>query len=253
MSDDERFHASLVALNRLIRGGAFPGETREVAGWLLTDAGTGLASLNQAFVIDPALAAASLSLVERWFDGRADGFRAILRDSADAPVIAAATSRGYAAVRSQPLMAAKQPLPQYEIPAGFVAAPVQSAQDIRDYLGVREPSPSRPSDETEGEFIAAVMATGRFRYFVARHGNRPVATASAALAEDVVHVSNVWVADDARRKGLGAAMTALAAAAFDGTGWAALEASAMGEPVYRRMGFEERYRYVQMSQPDEPG
>lgn len=247
MNLDERFHRSLLDLNRLIRGGAFPGETSDQRGWLLADSGTGLAQLNQAFVVDPAAAEGQLPLVERWYEGRSDGFRIILCDPADACVRSAAAARGYVVNRSQPLMSARLPLAEFAFPAGYQPDLVLSARDIHDYLSVREPSSSRPADETEGEFIAAVIATGRFSYFVAREGGGALATASSAFADGVVHVSNVWVKDEARRQGLGAAMTAMAAAAFPEAEWAALEASAMGEPVYRRMGFAERYRYVQMT------
>ncbi len=197
----------------------------------------------------PTEAARGLDLVEDWFEGRSDGFRIILRDPTDSAVLAAATARGYAVARSQPVMVAEMPLAEFALPGGVRMTTVKTPQDIRDYLSVRGMQANRPPDETEGEFIAAVIATGRFAYFVAHDAERPIATASSAFARRVVHVSNVWVAEDVRRRGLGAAMTAVAAAAFPDAEWAALEASAMGEPVYRRMGFEERYRYVQLTPP----
>lgn len=249
MSDDERFHASLLVLNRLIRGGGFPGETATLSGWLLADSGTGIAALNLAFVELPAEAARALQRVEDWFVGRSKGFRVILRDPTDDAVLASATARGYAVARSQPVMVARLPLAAFALPGGVRITTVKTPQDIRDYLSVRGIQANRPPEETEGEFIAAVIATGRFAYFVAYDRDRAVATASSAFADGIVHVSNVWVAEDARRRGCGATMTALAAAAFPGAEWASLEASAMGEPVYRRMGFEERYRYVQLTPP----
>lgn len=249
MNHDERFHASLLALNRSIRGGGFPGEAAEITGWLLADSGTGIAAVNLAFVVHPGKAAHGLERVEQWFGGRSDGFRAIVRDPMDDAVLTVALARGYNVARSQPVMAARLPLARFALPDGVRASSVETPQDIRDYLSVREASSNRPPDATEGEFIGAVIATGKFDYFIARGDERAIATASSAFADGVVHVSNVWVAEPARKRGLGAAMTALAAAAFPAAEWAVLEASPMGEPIYQRMGFEERYRYVQMTPP----
>ena len=75
--------------------------------------------------------------------------------------------------------------------------------------------------------------------------DRPVACASAWMAEDVGMVG--WVASlpDARRRGLAAACTVrvtnhLLQAGFD---LVSLQASPMGESIYRRLGYEEIFSY----------
>ena len=76
-------------------------------------------------------------------------------------------------------------------------------------------------------------------------GGEPVACASVFLAEGVGMICWVGSLPAARGRGLAAACTAWATnRAFDlGADAAALQASVMGEPVYRRMGYEEAYAY----------
>jgi predicted acetyltransferase len=68
----------------------------------------------------------------------------------------------------------------------------------------------------------------------------PAATAVCVVAEGLAGIYAVTVQEHARRRGAGTAMTwaAVAAAARAGVQRAVLQASPMGEPVYRRMGFE---------------
>jgi GNAT superfamily N-acetyltransferase len=67
----------------------------------------------------------------------------------------------------------------------------------------------------------------------------PVATSAVVVAERVAGIYMVGTAPKARRRGYGAAMTwaAIDAGRADGADTAALNATAMGRPVYERMGF----------------
>jgi GNAT superfamily N-acetyltransferase len=75
---------------------------------------------------------------------------------------------------------------------------------------------------------------------------RPVARAMAVVRDSVVGVHNVYVPPSLRRLGYGAAITAATVDVGRGMGATAacLEATEMGAPVYRRMGFVHRYDYV---------
>ncbi|HVF03479.1 MAG TPA: GNAT family N-acetyltransferase [Frankiaceae bacterium] len=68
----------------------------------------------------------------------------------------------------------------------------------------------------------------------------PVATSVCAVAEGMAGIYAVTAHEPVRRRGIGAALTwaAVAAGARLGAPLAALQASELGEPVYRRMGFE---------------
>lgn len=79
----------------------------------------------------------------------------------------------------------------------------------------------------------------------------PVATSVAIRSENAVGVYAVGTAESARRRGIGTAMTWAAIEA--GRAWGAkaaiLQASEMGEPVYRAMGFRTVAGYVSYDEP----
>jgi len=81
--------------------------------------------------------------------------------------------------------------------------------------------------------------------------DEPVACSFAIRSAEVVGVYAVGTSAVARRRGIATAMTWAAVEA--GRDWACaaatLQASAMGEPVYRAMGFETVARYVTWEEP----
>jgi ribosomal protein S18 acetylase RimI-like enzyme len=89
---------------------------------------------------------------------------------------------------------------------------------------------------------------------VARIDQRPVACASVYLAGGVGFVGWVAALPDARGQGLAAACTVLATnRAFElGADVASLQASSMGESIYRRLGYEELFAYRLLGAMPEP-
>jgi GNAT superfamily N-acetyltransferase len=92
---------------------------------------------------------------------------------------------------------------------------------------------------------AAMRLEGHF-LLVGYVEGEPVARSMAVVRDGVVGVHNVYVPPSRRRMGYGGAITT---ATVDlgremGATAACLEATEMGAPVYRRMGFVHRYDYV---------
>jgi len=92
--------------------------------------------------------------------------------------------------------------------------------------------------------LAAAVGYGAdrpWRRFVGSIDGRPVGSAGLMITERVAGVYNVATVPDARRLGMGAAMTAAALREGLARGYevAVLGASARGYGVYRRMGFVE--------------
>jgi GNAT superfamily N-acetyltransferase len=96
-----------------------------------------------------------------------------------------------------------------------------------------------------------VLLTPGAAAFVARLDGEPVAASMVLFDSDVAEVGFVATKASARGRGLGTLITATAARhGFDhGAPLVVLQASAMGEPVYRRMGFVELMRYRRYDSP----
>jgi GNAT superfamily N-acetyltransferase len=98
----------------------------------------------------------------------------------------------------------------------------------------------------EAEWVGSVYKTvglgdfSPFRHFIALLDDKPVGTASLFLDGTTAGIYFVMTAPEARRRGIGAAITlhALRVARSLGYRVGVLGASEMGEPVYRRLGFE---------------
>ncbi len=82
----------------------------------------------------------------------------------------------------------------------------------------------------------------------------PVARSMAVTHEGAVGIHNVYVAPSQRRKGLGVALTAAAIEAGRAMGATAacLEATALGLPLYRQMGFQRVDDYIVMGRDGPP-
>ena len=83
-------------------------------------------------------------------------------------------------------------------------------------------------------------------YYLARLEEKDVCTAIGYTVDDTVGIFNVATPPEFRRRGYGSIITAYAVqAGFDaGADFAYLQSSAMGESVYRRLGFRHVSTYT---------
>lgn len=127
--------------------------------------------------------------------------------------------------------------------------PVEDLADAARYWEICDaayPSLGFPEGLFEATYSPEqLLQSQRVRAWLAYDGGRPVACASLWMAGGVGMVGWVAARPEARGRGFAAACTATVTnrALEMGADVVSLQASPMGEPVYRRLGFEELFSY----------
>jgi GNAT superfamily N-acetyltransferase len=219
---------------------------------------------NAAFRIDDGLDPDELIGRARDFFGpRGRGFAVWARVGApeDRGLIEAAERAGLRSVYEMPEMvlsgdvAAALPAPETELPTGVELRRVTSAEQASQYWRVATESYASVGFPPEifafyenHEYLWADGAAA----FLAHLDGRAAGISMTIVTDGVAGIYWVGATEEARGRGLGRAMTAAAvhAGLEMGAHYASLQASPMGESVYRRMGFETIYDYrLLMSAP----
>ncbi|WP_203898621.1 GNAT family N-acetyltransferase [Virgisporangium aliadipatigenens] len=134
-------------------------------------------------------------------------------------------------------------VPAEEPPPGLTIRQVTSRADLIDYADVCAEAFAIPDDQIGGFVEAEAADRSAYSYnvrFVGRVAGRAVATSALSISHGVAGI--YWVATRAehRGRGIGRAVTtaALLAGRERGLRIGTLQASGLGEPVYRRIGFQ---------------
>ena len=208
-----------------------------------------------AFVLDPRADPHDvLDLAARFFKGLRPAYSVWLADHHDPALERAALDAGLALLgEGDPQMVLQARLPDATPPPGVELREVVDDETREDYLSVLRgsftPAQGTPPEVFDGYFgTVASLHAPNVRTVVAYEQGRPVAGAMVIVSHGVAGVQYVGTVEDARGRGYGELVTRwVGNAGFDlGARVAALQASDMGEPVYRRMGYETvtHYRYV---------
>jgi GNAT superfamily N-acetyltransferase len=239
-----------------------PGATVESGpGWVFA-AGRSVhpAISNAAFRVDDGLDPDRfMSAARAFFDGHGRGFAIWARAGVaeDSDLVDAAAEAGIRPVIEMPEMVLHEPLAAGPALNGIELQRVVSHADARDYWEVGKKAYASlgfPPEvfgyyETHLPLVAENVAA-----FVARLGDRPVGIALTAVSEGVAGIYWVGSTEDVRHRGVGRAVTAAAVdAGFEmGAEVASLQASPMGESLYRKMGFETIFSYRLLLSPPLP-
>ncbi len=232
------------------------------AGWVF---GAGRSShpviSNTAFRVDDGLGPDEfLEPARAFFAARDRGFAVWARGGApeDQDLIGAADEAGFQQVYEMPEMVLDRRAEERPLPDGVELRRVASPADAEDYWRVAASAYAslgfppeifafyENHDGLTADNVAALLA---------HLDGRPAGIAMTIVSHGVAGIYWVGSTEEARGRGLGWAVTAAAVnAGFDlGTEIASLQASPMGEGLYRQMGFETifNYRLLACPRPEE--
>ncbi len=255
-------HLNLIEFSREQARWGVGGAVEESDGVVLVASGSWLPVLcNCGFRGDDRIAPALL--VERsdaFFGARRRGYTIMVRDTAvDDDLRRGCETAGLVAFgEPAPEMACTAPVTEHR-PDGVDIRPVTTAAGVADFAAVCAAAYSTygmPA-ETPAELFSVPERVLDARHVVAvlaSAGDQPVSGALILLSHGIAGVYWVGTVDGARRSGLGRAVTASVTNTAFARGATAvtLQASVMGEPIYRAMGYRSLFRYqnwVRFHQP----
>jgi hypothetical protein len=250
-------HGALVAFSRALTGWGSRGALEESGGVVLCAGGSWIPMVgNSAFRADATLPAAELvRRADEFFGSLGRGYGIKVRDTGqDDDLAAACTAAGLEPFGDgAPQMVLPERLPAAPAVDGVDLRPVDDGDGVRAFAAVNGAAYATygmPAETVADLFDLPdrVLHDPAAQMVVASRGGEPVATAMVYTSEGVATVQWVGTVPGARGLGLGALVTtAVTNLAFDGGATSCtLEASPMGEPVYRALGYETAYRYREL-------
>lgn len=249
---------NLVAFGRAMYGPAQDGEIAERDGLMLYAGATRFpAPFNGAILTGEPEGALSpeeiLARAETFFAERRRRFLVWIRAHADEPLERAARERGYLEIDDTPGMVVERRVAPGAVPAVRRVADAAGVRDFAEVCARGYATYGLRPDAVHASFARPdICLRPDAAAFVAYDGGAPVS--AAMVIADGRAAGLYWVATvpEARGRGLGTACTAAATnAGFDlGAPVVVLQASSMGEPIYRRLGYREVTRYRWLISPE---
>jgi ribosomal protein S18 acetylase RimI-like enzyme len=248
-------HQNMLWADRRVAHLGARGTAENAGSWLLIDPGVDFPLFNMAIAAgrrSDMPGADAIDFAAAWFRDRGlKQFRLVLREHADAALIDAAEELGMAeASEAMPSMALHplEALSPVLAPTDLQIVAVGDEKGLKLYT--KQFSGADPAWADVIKRIGkAAMSLHGFTLLLGTVDGKPVATSMAVVTGDTLGIYNVGVDPRFRRRGFG---EAISRAAIDvgieaGCVRAGLQASEMGLPLYRRMGFRTVETYLSMS------
>ena len=194
---------------------------------------------------EPAPATGAIERIERHYDRIGHGVGLLSRVGPDEDLEAAAGAAGWSSVIELPVMVTTDPIVASEIDSEVTIRAADAQADLDSFREVL--AEGFADDEDERGMVRSVFATSTslappgVRAVLAFDGDRAVGAGAEYRFDDAAVVGWITVLESHRRRGIGAAITAILTndALRDGAGLVSLQASPMGAPVYRAVGFRD--------------
>ncbi len=255
-SEAQLAHRTLVAFDRALTNWGSRGALEEGDGVVLCAGGTWIPVVaNCAFRSDDSLPGDALvARADAFFAGLARGFTVKVRDSGeDEELRRACEGAGLEPFGDAvPEMICRSPLPDPHPIEGVTVRVIDDDAGVRDFITVNAEAYATygmPAEVLADLFdeTARVLGDAAASIVVAHRGDEAVATAMAYESDGVASLQWVGTVPAARTAGLGALVTVAATnlAFAHGASSCSLQASPMGEPVYRSLGYETVYHYAE--------
>jgi GNAT superfamily N-acetyltransferase len=194
---------------------------------------------------DPAPAGGAIDRIARHYAAIGHGVGLLTRAGPDEDLEAAAAAVGWSTVIDLPVMAIAEPIDVAGPGSEVSIRPAAAEADLETFREIL--AEGFADDEDERGMVRSVFATPAslaspgVRAVLAVEDGTAVAAGVEYRFERASVVGWITVLESHRRRGIGAAITAVLTnrALRDGAGLVALQASPMGAPVYRALGFRE--------------
>ena len=185
---------------------------------------------NIAFVLGPMAPERVFALADGFFD--ATGYAIVVESDTAQPIEDAIRAQGWRMDEEEPALVLTPIPPPPPSPPGLTIRPVMTDAELADFMAVSGTGRRWiPSLDAARDPAVALL--------VGYDGDEPVATSRMARHGDVGDINGVVTLPERRQRGFGTAMTwaAITEGARRGCVAMTLTATAMGYPVYLRMGF----------------
>jgi len=199
---------------------------------------------NGLLVIEPAAASDVVEAIN-WVIQSAAPFRARIDTSLGDELLEAPIKAGLEREEWTMPGMVLMPIPAAAEPASGVTTERVVESNYDDFIQATVEC-GMPREIALGAFDLSATASGQVDFFLGRLNGRPAATATLVRTESVAGIYSVSTVDDARRRGLGTAVTwaAVARAKEWGVDAVVLQSSEMGLGVYNAMGFRTVVEYA---------
>lgn len=189
---------------------------------------------------------------EEFFKSRELPFRISFRDGLEKDFLPLLSERGYKENRPETVMTLLDLPDKNVFPGDLDIRRVSGAGELAHFQEIVEKSYSLPGGS--GPFVVTerIVNLPDTEMFVGYADNQPACTSMLIKTGPVAGIYWVATLERFRNRGFGKAVTveSLVAGRNRGCTFASLQASVMGKPVYRRIGFDNPYNYRNYNSPD---